>query len=518
MPETVFAFETSDHEYLRLDRNGTYTLGSQNDASFCFDDASVAPTHAKLIKVGERLLISPVDGDVLVNGTLVVQRQIDINVGDEICIGDICLLLRKLDVTSTAFQQATLPSTFGGVDPSLWQFEAPMQDSAPPTRSKVPLPKGKPATPPPPTAPAAQPAPPAPPPPQSSGTLPPPQPANVPGNATPPDNDGNGGAKKQSPYVPASRQPTFSGATPMEQSQAAAEPDEVLFNAYYPRQAEVEQPAPFLVYAFVSDVLPLVEKDVEQYAPQMGGAIPKPRQAKKQATIAIGTPLTVTLSIDDDMGLNDESVLLRVAGSDEASTESVSLTQKWEGDFTPYAFEFLIPEQQQGDVLLLHVSISVAGIEVASIMNCAIEATSASAAPRTNPLLAAKQRVAQQQRLYQRIFISYSRKDTAVVEAYQKAQQALGNDVFRDTDSIRTGEDWQAALAQAIDEADIFQLFWSDNSASSPNVRDEWEYALQVRCAEDACVSFIRPVHWQKPLAVVPDELGHLNFRFVELG
>jgi hypothetical protein len=114
--------------------------------------------------------------------------------------------------------------------------------------------------------------------------------------------------------------------------------------------------------------------------------------------------------------------------------------------------------------------------------------------------------------------VSYSRKDAAVAEAFRLAQLALGNEVFMDTYSIRTGENWQAALAKAIDTADIFQLFWSAHAAESPNVHDEWDYALKYRCPNTRCADFIRPVYWEQPLPVPPPpELGHLNFRFVPL-
>ncbi len=84
-----------------------------------------------------------------------------------------------------------------------------------------------------------------------------------------------------------------------------------------------------------------------------------------------------------------------------------------------------------------------------------------------------------------------------------------------DTYSIRTGENWRTALAKAIDRTDIFQLFWSPSSAGSPNVRDEWDYALNHRCAADGCECFIRLVFWQEPMPDPPSELSHLNFKYV---
>ncbi len=66
-----------------------------------------------------------------------------------------------------------------------------------------------------------------------------------------------------------------------------------------------------------------------------------------------------------------------------------------------------------------------------------------------------------------------------------------------------------------IDRADIFQLFWSQNSAQSKFCREEWEYALSLSNAKGS--GFIRPVYWQKPLVQPPDDLEALHFAFVPL-
>jgi hypothetical protein len=140
-----------------------------------------------------------------------------------------------------------------------------------------------------------------------------------------------------------------------------------------------------------------------------------------------------------------------------------------------------------GDTLFIRVSIQVATVEVAHI-NCAVEVmkqeagSSQNIAEADNPLAEASLN-SNTSSLYQTIFISYSRKDTEVVKVYKLVQEAVGNIAFKDTDSIRAGENWRSALALAIDQADIFQLFWSENSAQSENVHNEWEYALKhIRC------------------------------------
>ena len=64
-----------------------------------------------------------------------------------------------------------------------------------------------------------------------------------------------------------------------------------------------------------------------------------------------------------------------------------------------------------------------------------------------------------------------------------------------------------------IEQADIFQLFWSWNSLESPFVRQEWEHALTLGKAH-----FIRPVFWEEPLperhreGLPPSALKRLHF------
>src|SRR5690606_20051723 len=82
--------------------------------------------------------------------------------------------------------------------------------------------------------------------------------------------------------------------------------------------------------------------------------------------------------------------------------------------------------------------------------------------------------------LYRAIFCSYSRKDTEIIERVERAYKALGLDFLRDVVTIKSGQHWNDELLRMIERADIFQLFWSDASAASPYVRQEWEYALKL--------------------------------------
>jgi hypothetical protein len=92
--------------------------------------------------------------------------------------------------------------------------------------------------------------------------------------------------------------------------------------------------------------------------------------------------------------------------------------------------------------------------------------------------------------------------------------KALGFNVLIDIDNLRSGQLWNEELMRLIDRADIFQLFWSKNSANSTFVKQEWEYALKNYKGE----GFIRPVYLEKPLEPAPPpKLKKFNFAYLPL-
>jgi hypothetical protein len=113
---------------------------------------------------------------------------------------------------------------------------------------------------------------------------------------------------------------------------------------------------------------------------------------------------------------------------------------------------------------------------------------------------------------YQAVFVSYSHDDARVVEQLERAYTVLGIQYLRDVKVLRSGEKWNAALLSKIDEASIFQLFWSKNAKKSHYVEREWRHALSLR--RDA---FIRPVYWEQPMPDPPTELADVHFALLDL-
>jgi hypothetical protein len=124
-----------------------------------------------------------------------------------------------------------------------------------------------------------------------------------------------------------------------------------------------------------------------------------------------------------------------------------------------------------GEVIPVRVSIQVAKIDIASINNCANEVTETQHSEVDENLLGDAKSAHQTSTLYQKISISHSRSDRKIAKKYKFARDALRNDSFVDVDNLRAGQNWKPGLAKGIDDADVFQLFRSKNSASSEYCR-----------------------------------------------
>lgn len=273
----------------------------------------------------------------------------------------------------------------------------------------------------------------------------------------------------------------------------------VEFTAYYPRTGAAGRRYSFVVYAHLPELASEVNVDVGKFALELGGHTPRPRRTRTGVKLAPDTPITI------------------VPECEHGVFDPPHATKKWDGAWSRFLFDFRTAQDiPDDDVVVVHISIQVAGIEIASIKNCAVEIVDSKRveADSENPLAQSKAS-SRTSPLYQKIFVSYSRMDSEITKAYAAAQLALGNETFIDVDNLRAGEDWKPALAQAIDHADVFQLFWSKHSASSEFCRHEWSYARESRCPHDRCEGFIRPVYWEKPMPAPPPELSELTFKYV---
>jgi len=279
------------------------------------------------------------------------------------------------------------------------------------------------------------------------------------------------------------------------------------FSAFYPKDAQVNNRYSVVIYAHAETMLEQIQQDAEKFKEELGGVVPSPRTAKQSKSLQHGSKITVLLE------------------SEELDFEPEMLTKTWHGDWTRFNFEFRPDAEHVHETAFVRASIMVLGFEIAKIkfaieivepqaqvMAMSMDAGEAS----TNPFAQAKMESTTTSG-YDKIFISYSRKDKLIAEAFKVIQEAAGNDVFFDVDDIRTGADWKAAIAEAIDTADYMQVFWSENSAGSEWCGYEWDYALNYRCKDTKCREFIRPVWWIAPMPSPPETMAHLNFKRMNL-
>jgi uncharacterized membrane protein YgcG len=106
---------------------------------------------------------------------------------------------------------------------------------------------------------------------------------------------------------------------------------------------------------------------------------------------------------------------------------------------------------------------------------------------------------------YRTIYASIA--DKALAERYQRVYEALGMYNMRDVMEMRAEGNWNEGLLKLVDEAEVFQLFWSGAAAQSETVTQEIDRALMHTDREN----FIRPVVWEQPAAALPKALQHVK-------
>lgn len=85
------------------------------------------------------------------------------------------------------------------------------------------------------------------------------------------------------------------------------------------------------------------------------------------------------------------------------------------------------------------------------------------------------------------VFISYSRKDTEIVDYIEAELRKRGIVCFVDRSDIELGDDFAEVISKAIFESEILLFVWSENSNQSPNTANEIALAIDF---EKTIISF----------------------------
>ncbi|QQS47815.1 MAG: toll/interleukin-1 receptor domain-containing protein [Acidobacteriota bacterium] len=290
------------------------------------------------------------------------------------------------------------------------------------------------------------------------------------------------------PSEPPPAPPVDQGATSF--SVQSSDGDDVLFSAWHPRAVNPGEWHKLLVYAHLQEALDAVKTDAGQVL-GLKAADYRQSDAKATAKIANGTEITL------------------VPQADGLEFKPAQATISWSGAWQRADFEMTATGKRAGHVVTSSIACYVGPLMIAEVRLPVVVKRSGDEGTAEEGAQAVESA-----KMYQAVFASYSHDDTQVVEAVESAYKALGMEYLRDVTTLRSGQKWSDQLLKMIEEADIFQLFWSDKSSRSAYCEQEWQYALSI--SERKGPGFIRPVYWQKPIPKVPKDLRALHFAPVD--
>jgi hypothetical protein len=104
------------------------------------------------------------------------------------------------------------------------------------------------------------------------------------------------------------------------------------------------------------------------------------------------------------------------------------------------------------------------------------------------------------------LFVSYSTQDSKLVDGLLKLLRLNGQRVFRDSDSIQPGEEWESRLRQAITQSKSLLVVWCCHSAESKWVAEE------IKLAYEHSIPIIPVV-----VCSVPPSKGVSKFQWIDM-
>ncbi len=277
--------------------------------------------------------------------------------------------------------------------------------------------------------------------------------------------------------------------------------DNVQFTVYRPKSIRPKKWYPLLAYAHL-DALP---EDADKDEPEPTKAV----QADAAKTLEAQLDKFTNTTQDSSHSVPREGELTFVPEMEGAAFNPTRQTIRWLENYHRVEFRVRSTPEYDGQTLRGRMSVFLGAILLAEV------------ALRIKVDNSAEDNVEQAPRdtatapRYRKIFASYSHRDLAIVEQFEKYVETLGDRYLRDWKELRSGEHWNNRLLQMIEEADVFQLFWSRNSMRSPFVRQEWEHALKLKHKGP---SFVRPTYWEEPFpdspaeSLPPSELRQIQF------
>jgi hypothetical protein len=266
---------------------------------------------------------------------------------------------------------------------------------------------------------------------------------------------------------------------------ASSRVDDISFTAMYPKEGKVDMWYTLLVYTHLLSAIADVRRDAQRFKDKI--RMPKEVASLASTRIARGTEITI-IPTCEGLDFNPPRVVFKW------------MENYHRADFRFRADKSLTNDAAKGSIDVYVGPLMIGSLKLAMLLN------------EKDPATTRHREVHRRMYRQEQIFVSYSHKDTAIVLACKKAYDAIGHNVLRDIDTLRSGEIWNEELMSLIDRATIFQLFWSQNSSQSKYCRKEWEHALKRNKN-----GFIRPVYWETPMPDPPKGLSKYHFKYVPL-
>ena len=254
--------------------------------------------------------------------------------------------------------------------------------------------------------------------------------------------------------------------------------DRVHFTVTAPTSVAAETTFVVDVWAHLEEQREIVIARAHQAAPGQALVI----KTKGHFQIAQGSVLSVRLKFDSLVVQDPEDTIL------------------WEGQVGNATFAVLVASDVKPGPQIGQALVYLNGLQIATI-HFTIHIGQSS--------IVASEIVAHVER-HTKAFASYSSADRdevlARIQGMLKANPQL--EVFLDVLTLRSGQNWEQELWEAIPANDVFYLFWSEHAKQSEWVEKEWRCALHARGLD-----FIDPCPLVPPeRATPPPELASKHF------
>jgi len=255
-------------------------------------------------------------------------------------------------------------------------------------------------------------------------------------------------------------------------------------SAFTPNEAAAGETVLLLVFLHASEQQALVERLATERDPttKRRGAAPL------MSAIEHGARVRVTLSAEG----------LIIDDPDQDLT--------WQGEPTSADFGLTIPSDTKRTSFTLKIRAEIDGVPLGRLkLQLALKDKDATAAAGKSPRFKSLQP-------YNYVFLSYASEDRLRVLDVAQGLERMRIDFFHDVLTLRTGENWQNAIADEISKADAFLLFWSKASSVSKWVTRETEMALERHNSSAEGEPDILPFIVDQPPPEPPASLNAIHF------